>query len=391
MIRRVRLLSLLAAALFAAGCTHLPIDGPMTAEIVKPAGLKPGAVPPYLVIDLTTPIAERLGLAPVQSFKAQFGDQAVTDEDTLKAGDFIAVTLWEVGAASPLLGSSPNPGTSIGTLNQTVPDQMIADDGTVSIPFAGRVVIAGLTLPEAENKISGALKGKASQPQTVISVTKNNSNLISILGDDIKGATVVLPQGNNRVLDAIAGAGGVESPTYQAQVRLIRGTASVMMPLQDIVDTPSENIHLHPKDTLVVSKTPGFFTVLGATGKNAQIQFQTAHMNLSEALANAGGLLDERADPRGVFIFRVEPIARARAACPNCDFSPYGAFAPVVYRLDMSQAAAFFTSQRFQLADHDIVFVANSPRVQLQKVLSLVRDLFSPLLTTFVVAHLVDN
>jgi polysaccharide export outer membrane protein len=261
----------------------------------------------------------------------------------------------------------------------------------VAIPFAGRVAIAGLTLPQAEAAISASLKGKASQPQAVISITKNNSNLISILGDDIKGTTVVLAPGSNRVLDAIASAGGIESPTYQAQVKLIRGTASAIMPLQEIVDAPSENIHLHPKDTLVVSKTPAFFTVLGATGKNAQFQFETTHLNLSEALANAGGLLDERADPKGIFVFRVEPIARARAACPTCTFTTYGTVVPVVYKLDMSRASAFFASQRFQLADHDIVFVANSPRVQLQKVLSLVRDLFSPLLTTFVVAHLVDN
>jgi polysaccharide export outer membrane protein len=391
MISRVRLVPLLAAAAFAAGCTHLPIDGPMTTEVLKPKGLKPGEASPYLVIDLTTSVAEHLGLSQVQSFKAQFGDQTVTDEDTLKSGDFVAVTLWEIGATSPLLGSSPNPAATIGTLNQTVPEQVIAADGTVAIPFVGRLVIAGLTLPEAENKISTALKGKASQPQTVISITKNTSNLISILGDDIKGATVALAPGNNRILDAIASAGGIESPTYQAQVKLIRGAESVMMPLQAVVDAPTENIHLHPKDTLIVSKTPGFFTVLGATGKNAQIQFQNEHMNLSEALGDAGGLLDERADPTGVFVFRNEPIARARAACPGCNFSAYGSFVPVVYRLDMSHATAFFASQRFQLADHDIVFVANSPRVQLQKVLALVRDAFSPVLTTAVVARSVQH
>jgi polysaccharide export outer membrane protein len=363
----------------------------MTTEVLKPKGLKPGAASPYLVIDLTTSVAENLGLPPVQSFKAQFGDQTVTDENTLKSGDFVAVTLWEIGATSPLLGSSPNPAATIGTLNQTVPEQVIAADGTVAIPFVGRLVIAGLTLPEAENKISTALKGKASQPQTVISITKNTSNLISILGDDIKGATVALAPGNNRILDAIASAGGIESPTYQAQVKLIRGTESVIMPLQAIVDAPKENIHLHPKDTLIVSKTPGFYTVLGATGKNAQIQFQNEHMNLSDALGDAGGLLDERADPTGVFVFRNEPIARARAACPSCNFGAYGSFVPVVYRLDMSHAAAFFASQRFQLADHDIVFVANSPRVQLQKVLALVRDAFSPVLTTAVVARSVQH
>ena len=40
-----------------------------------------------------------------------------------------------------------------------------------------------------------------------------------------------------------------------------------------------------------------------------QVTFGAEKVTLAEALAKAGGLLDLRADPAGVFLFRFEPAA----------------------------------------------------------------------------------
>jgi polysaccharide export outer membrane protein len=372
------------------GCSHLPIDGPLTSEILTPSHNGGEPHPHYVVVDLTTSIADQLAPKDIGSFKREFGDEAVTVENKIKPGDFVAATIWEVGAASPLLGTSGTAST-IGTQNEAVPEQVVAPDGTIAIPFVGRSAVGYLTIPEAEKKISAELKGKASQPQVVLSITKNMSNMATILGDDIKGTSYVLNPGANRILDAIAAAGGIESPVYQAQVKLIRDGRSLTLPLQAVIADPGENVHIHPHDTLVVSKNPAFFTVLGALGHNAQIQFQNTHLNLEEALGNAGGLLDERADPQGVFIFRFEPRSTVTSICPGCDVGAGDAKVAVVYRLDMSKGDAFFIGQHFEISDHDVIYVSNSPRVQLGKVLALVRDLFSPVLTTAVVARSVQN
>ena len=51
---------------------------------------------------------------------------------------------------------------------------------------------------------------------------------------------------------------------------------------------------------------PKTFSAFGATGQNAAITFTSERLSLSEALAKAGGLLDDRVDPRAVFLFRYE-------------------------------------------------------------------------------------
>ncbi len=64
---------------------------------------------------------------------------------------------------------------------------------------------------------------------------------------------------------------------------------------------------------LTLVRRPQTFSVFGATGKNAAITFTSDRLSLSEAMAKAGGLLDERADPRAVFLFRYEPVDVVRA------------------------------------------------------------------------------
>ena len=96
---------------------------------------------------------------------------------------------------------------------KTVPEQAVAANGTIAIPFVGRIAVGRLShITEAEQRVAGALKGKASQPQVVIALTRNTSNDVAIVGDDIKGLKYTLTPNADRILDAIASAGGAEGP-----------------------------------------------------------------------------------------------------------------------------------------------------------------------------------
>jgi hypothetical protein len=50
---------------------------------------------------------------------------------------------------------------------------------------------------------------------------------------------------------------------------------------------------------------------------------------IAQALAKAGGLLDNRSDPRGVFVFRYEPESVARQLRPDSPLVPRGRLTPV--------------------------------------------------------------
>ena len=147
----------------------------------------------------------------------------------------------------------------------------------------------------------------------------------------------------------------------------------------------------NPRDVLVVRKNPAFYTVLGALGHNAEVQFRSDRLNLVEAMGGAEGLLDARADPTGVFVFRFEDRKLVGSLCPTCIIGDFKDTVPVVYRLDMNRGDSFFIGQKFQMSDHDVIYVSNSPRVQTAKFLAMLRDAFSPVTATAIAARAVEN
>jgi polysaccharide export outer membrane protein len=53
---------------------------------------------------------------------------------------------------------------------------------------------------------------------------------------------------------------------------------------------------------------------------------------------------------------------------------------PVAYRLNMRDPAAMFAARAFIIHDKDIVYVANAPMTEVQKVFSLINTLTSPVI-----------
>jgi polysaccharide export outer membrane protein len=124
------------------------------------------------------------------------------------------------------------------------------------------------------------------------------------------------------------------------------------VPFNTILARPAENIFLRGGDVLTVIREPQTFTAFGATGQNAVVPFDAAGMTLEEAVAKAGGLLDQRADPRGVFLFRYEPASlfyTIRTADKPAVVPP-DALIPVVYRLDLREPRSYFVARRFQVS-----------------------------------------
>ena len=63
---------------------------------------------------------------------------------------------------------------------------------------------------------------------------------------------------------------------------------------------------MRPGDVVSVARDPQTFTAAGATGQNAVVPFDAIGITLDQAIARAGGLNDNRADPSGVFVIRFE-------------------------------------------------------------------------------------
>lgn len=279
-----------------------------------------------------------------------------------------------------LAEQSGRPGTRIR-------DQQVGPDGAITIPYAGRVRVAGRTPAEVERRIEALLARKAIDPQALVVVGGSTANAVAVIGESVGGKRVPLAPGGSRLLDVIAAAGGPKAPAHDIVVRLSRGGATGSIALATLVAEPDQNIHAEPGDVLTLVRQPRTFSVFGATGRNAAITFDSERLSLTEALAKAGGLLDQRADPRAVFLFRYEPVDTVRAlGQPIAAKAPRG-LSPVAYRLDLQEARSYLLAKRFPVQDKDIIFVADAKAVPVTRALQALSKVTGPVLSGFLICQ----
>lgn len=381
-MRRQVALGLLVAGL-TAGCSALPTAGP-TLKDVRKQEVENNQLR-FNLVDIDDNVVTALLSAPPESFATRFKKYGQPREPKISVGDSVAVSIWEAASGGLFTAASIN-GVTAGSHSVTIPDQIVTRDGAISVPFAGRITVAGKRPAEVQRAIEQKLADKAIEPQVIVTV-KSLTYTATVGGEVVSGARVPLSLKGDRLLDLIASAGGARAPVYETFVRLSRDGVTATVPMETLVSHPSENIYAQPGDVLTLVRVPQSFSVFGATGTNAQVSFSSEHMTLVEALAKSGGLQDQRSDPAGVFLFRFEPPSVINAlGRPQLRTGPDGS-SPTVYRLDLSDAKAYFLAQRFPIEDKDIVYVANADLNELQKFFTLLNTLTGPVITGIVVKN----
>lgn len=384
--RRARavLASCTAAAVLLSGCSTLPTAGPTTSDVLKQETANNQTR--FDIVDINSNVIQALLAAPRESFHVRFKKYGKPPQPRIGVGDSIVVSIWEA-AGGGLFSASPTDQVSAGSRSVTIPEQVVGQDGAISVPFAGRIHVAGRLPLEVQHEIEKRLADKAIEPQVIVTISKSQTNVVTVNGEVVAGARVPLSIKGDRLLDLIAEAGGAKAPIYETYVRLSRDGVTATIPMEALVSDPAENIYAQPGDVLTLVRRPETFTVFGATGANTQINFPSEHVTLVEALAKAGGLQDLRSDPAGVFLMRFEPPAVVRALGRQpLGTGPQGT-SPIVYRLDMSDAKAYFLAQRFPIEDKDILYVANADMNELQKFFTLLNTLTGPVITGIVVKN----
>lgn len=326
----------------------------------------------------TTTVSRIKPATPVVTF-ASVLDDARPIGTVVGVGDALEVSIWEAPPATLFGGTASDTriGTAIATARPTVlPEALVGPEGDISVPFAGRVPAAGRTLREIENDITERLRGRANAPQVLVRLVRNATANVTVVGDVNQAGRLPLTPRGERLLDALATAGGVRPPVNLATIQVTRNGHSYRMPLSEILERDENNIVLARDDVVTVLFQPYSFTVLGASARNDEIRFEAMGITMAQALARVGGLQDGRGDPRGVFIFRWER--------PETQGEP---MKPVIYSFDLKDPAAYFLVQQFPMRDRDLVYITNSPVAELQRFVSIVASTILPLATVTTVAQ----
>lgn len=367
-------------ALSVSGCAFLSTTGPSTKAIQSQT---PAAGEETIqVVDVSSDIARRLLAQRRQYlFSETFGLSPAPDLG-LGPGDGVEIDVWEAPPAALFASGSTDTRTvAPGARPTLINEQMVDREGYISVPFIGKIKASGQTLAALADDVGKRLTGKANQPQVSVRLTKNRSSSVTVIGEVTGSIKFPLTPGGERLLDALAAAGGVRQPINKMTLQLTRGSEYHSLPMDTVIRDPQQNVPLRAGDVITAIFQPLSFTALGATGKNEEVSFEAQGITLAQALARSGGLLDSRSDARGLFIFRFEPESALDWPRRPVAVTPDGRV-PVIYRVDLQDPASFFVMQSFAVNNGDILYVSNAPAAELQKFLNLIFSVAYPLLTT---------
>lgn len=339
---------------------------------VQPSG--PGSELRYALIPLNATTVSRLGTDDVAAnFPASPTRQKPAD-GLIGVGDEVSITIFESGSGGLFLPREG--GTRAGNF-VTIPTEQVGKDGTIQVPYAGTLRVAGTTPHAVATDIQNRLVNRALEPQAVVSVVDRRAGPVSVLGDVSSSTRFTMDPGGVRVLEAIARAGGPRFPAYDSMVTLQRNGTTYKALLSEIALNSSQNVELQSQDVIYVSHEPRYFIAMGAIGQQGglaaqslRFSFDDSHLMLSDAMGKAGGLLDERANAAGLFIYRTEPRAQVAAlGVGPVDALPE--MVPTVYLLNVRDPAGYFYASKFAVHSEDVIFASNAPSTDLSKILNL--------------------
>jgi polysaccharide export outer membrane protein len=370
-----------------ASCASLPHSGPDAGQVI--AGERKEAQQlGFTVVDLNATSLPSTGGAALMT-PDQLTALATTRArvDLVGPGDVLSIQIFEVGVT--LFGGNASLGGATGAVSGAAPDPtaraqslngvVVREDGSIALPYIGRLVVAGHTTGDIERMVVQRLRGLSQSPQVVVTVAQNVHNTVLVSGYVARPGRQQLSLERERLLDAVASAGGVgvSGGPENTVVRLRRGDRLAEAYLAAIESGGAGDIILLPGDRIDVIRRPRTFSVFGAANKVAQVPFPSASVSLMEAIAQAGGPDDNRANPTAVFVFR------DNAPPPDIEGQSRPAIAgsPVVYRLNLDKPSSYFLAQRFAMRDKDVIYIANAKINQTRKLVELFNLLFTPVYT----------
>jgi polysaccharide export outer membrane protein len=356
------------------GCGFLPGSGPHEQIINSNAS---AAMPnlsetvgyEYVVVDVTRAILPLMSADRQDEFRSFGAARSGPPSIRLGPGDVIRVTVFESQTGGLFLpdDAGARPGNFV-----QLPPQRVDQEGRISVPFAGTIVAQGQTPTAIERVIRSRLEGRAIEPEVSVEIVEQNFSRFSVIGRVGSSGTFSLREGGVRILEAIAQAGGISGPAAATFVTLRRGNRSVKVAYQAITENPSENIYLAPGDVIEVTVEERAFFAFGATGLIGNFDFGSDEVTLNQAIARVASVLEFRANPRQVLIYRTE--SRAALERMGVDLSglrdPMATTINTIYRANYRSPDIFFLAHEFKMRDNDVLYVTNAASIEIQRFFS---------------------
>ena len=350
--RSIRTTVLLMAGLSLAACA-IPRGAALVSEVTSDQEAANFALYPvtedFLPVVADWPVTgEKLGNWPSHGHGS--------NERVIRPGDRVTITIWDASENS-LLATPGAPATPLG-------EMQVSAGGTVFIPYAGNIRIAGNS-PQAARSILERRVGEfVSSAQVQLDMVEGESNTVSLVAGAASPGRYPMPDNSFSVLDLIATAGGVSGALENPKVKLHRGHEFFAISASTLYEDPVRDIALRPGDQVVVEEDSRYFVSLGASGSEEVYPFTKDFISAADAMAIVGGVNDNRGDPGGILVLREYPADAISADGPEK--------ARVVFSIDLTSADGLFSARKFRINSEDLIYVSEAPVTQTGTIQSII-------------------
>jgi polysaccharide biosynthesis/export protein len=182
-------------------------------------------------------------------------------------------------------------------LSQTV---RVSEDGSITLPLLGRVVVEGLTQEGVVQKLTGLLSAKyVKKPQVTIFIKEYKNQQVAVIGA-VENAGSYELVGRKNLLQIISMAGGFTEMAGNDVFILREGpdgkTSTIIIDLKDLLGNGNQalNVPIEPNDVInvPVDKEVRVFVMGRVTRPGAVKAKLSEGVTLLQAIADAGGLAE---------------------------------------------------------------------------------------------------
>lgn len=220
----------------------------------------------------------------------------------------------------------------------------VQSDGTIPLPAIAAQKVSGLTLREAQDKLTQAYAAQFNEPWVMVTMASYGSRPVYLLGEFNKPGVNYLQRPTN-LLNALALGNGTTDKAYLPGARVIRDKSILPVDIKAVLKEGrlDGNIWLKGGDTIFVPSSDDLKVyVAGAVRTPGVFAFGDGRQTLIRSLAAAGGPDAAKANLKQVRVIRTRSAVEGE-----------------VYEIDAGMVLAG-KIQDFELEPEDIVYVPQS-------------------------------
>jgi polysaccharide export outer membrane protein len=236
---------------------------------------------------------------------------------------------------------------------------VVGEDGQIFYPYIGRVKVSGLTVLQARELLTARLDKVLQRPQVDVKILTFRSQKVFIGGEVKTPAVYNITDIPFTLAEAVNRAGGFLPTADQSRVVVSRGDRTWTLDflallaqgnrIGQILLKDGDSVHVYHRDEAPVY-------LLGELRNPRSVPAYNGKLSLAQAISEAGGIANQSADARSIYVFR-------RGKAEN---------AVDVFQLDAFNPVAMVLADRFALQPRDVVYVDAGPLVRWNRVISLI-------------------